>query len=149
MPEENGKLIPVKYTRGKVHAFLGMELDFGKEPGLCIVKQDNHVLDLVECFGTKLKGNSLTPGGADLFQKGPRRFLSVIEKELFYTCVAKALFISKRSRPDIALVVAVLSGRVREPNVDDMRKLRRLVDYIVGTKHLHLVLNAEGGLSVF
>ena len=46
------------------------------------------------------------------------------------------------------LAVVVLSGRVREPNGDDMRKLRRMVDYLQGTKHLHLVLNAEGGLQV-
>ena len=96
-----------------------------------------------------MKGNSPTPGGTDLFRKGPGGLLNGNDKELFHTCVAKALFISKRSRPDIALVVAVLSGRVREPNGDDMRKLRRLVDYIKGTKHLHLVLNAEGGLSIF
>ena len=149
MPDKYGELKPVKCTRGKVHAFLWMELDFWKEPGSCIVKQNNHMLDLVECFGTNLKGNSPTPGGTDLFQKGTDRLLSGIEKELFHTCVAKVLFISKRSRPDIALAVAVLSGRVREPNVDDMRKLRRLVNYLVGTNHLHLVFNAEGGLSVF
>ena len=143
-----GKLKPVKCTRGKVHAFLGMELNFEEKPGSCTVKQDHHVLDLIDCFGQKLKGKSPTPAGSDLFQKGPGRLLSGSEKELFHTSVAKALFISKRSRPDIALAVAVLSGRVREPNVDDWRKLRRLVDYLVGTEHLHLILNAEGGLSV-
>ena len=84
-----------------------------------------------------------------MFLKGPGRLLDENEKEMFHTCVAKALLISKRSRPDIALVVAVLSGRVREPNADDLRKLRRLVDYLEGTKNLYLVLNAEGELSVF
>ena len=88
-----GELKPVKCTRGKVHAFLGMELDFGEQPGSCIVKQDSHVLDLIECFGTTLKGNSPTPGGTNLFQKDPGRLLSGSEKELFHTCVAKALFI--------------------------------------------------------
>ena len=72
-----------------------MELDFEKEPGSCIVRQDNHVLDLIECFGGNLKGNSPTRGGTDLFRKGPGGLLNGNDKELFHTCVAKALFISK------------------------------------------------------
>ena len=144
-----GKLKPVKCTRGKVHTFLGMELDFKTKPGSCLVKQNSHVLDLIESFGENVKGNSPTPGGTDLFRSGSGGLLDNKSKELFHTCVAKALFISKRSRPDIALVVAVLSGRVREPNADDKRKLRRLVDYLKGTKDLCLVLNAEDGLNVF
>ena len=144
-----GELKPVKCTRGNVHVFLGMELDFGNKPGSCTVKQSIHVSDLIESFGTKVKGNSPTPGGNDLFLKGPGRLLCGSEKEMFHTCVAKALFISKRSQPDIALVVAVLSARVREPNADDLRKLRRLVDYLEGTKDLYLVLNAEDEMRVF
>ena len=62
-------------------------------------------------------------------------------KEKFHTIIAKALFVTKRSRPDIGLVVSVLSGRVRMPNKDDWRKMVRLVDYLEGTKELHLRLN--------
>ena len=44
--------------------------------------------------------------------------------------------------------MSVLSGRVRQPNKDDWRKMVRLVDYLQGTKHLHLRLKLENGLSV-
>ena len=54
--------------------------------------------------------------------------------------VAKGIFIAKRSRPDIAPTVAVLSGRVREPNIDDWKKLGRLCGYLKRTLKDHLVL---------
>ena len=125
-----------------------MVLDFGKKPGTCHVMQEGHVLDLIEIFDEKLKGNSPSPASADLFKKGAGGLLNDHQRELFHTCVAKALFIANRASPDIVLAVSVLSGCVRYPTNDDMQKLRRLVDYLVGTKELHLVLSVEGGLDL-
>ena len=48
-----------------------MELDFAKAPRSYHVMQNIHVLDLIESFGGNVKGNWPTPGGPDLFQKGP------------------------------------------------------------------------------
>ena len=36
-------------------------------------------------------------------------------------------------------MILVLSGRAREPNKDDRRKLKRLIDYIKETAHMYLV----------
>ena len=62
---------------------------------------------------------------------------------MFHTLVAKALFVAKRSRPDILPVTSVLSGRVKEPSVDDWAKARRLVKYLNGTKEKHLVIDMQ------
>ena len=40
--------------------------------------------------------------------------------------------------------VSMLTSRVREPNEDDWKKARRLVQYLCNTKHLHLVLRWDG-----
>ncbi len=37
----------------------------------------------------------------------------------FHTIVAKALYITKRARPDISLAIAFLTMRVRSPNIED------------------------------
>ena len=69
--------------------------------------------------------------------------MSKEEKELFNTCMAKGIFIAKRDRPDIALPVSVLSGRVHNPTKDDWKKLKWLVDYLEGTRKIHLVLKIK------
>ena len=131
----------VKCNTGKKHAFLGMTLDFGRTPGAVHVSQDEHVSEMIEAFPESLRGNSPSPAGVDLFDQGAGGLLCKDQKETFHTIVAKGLFITKRSRPDIGLVVSVLSSRVRCPNKDDWRKVRRLCDYLKSTKELHLVLN--------
>ena len=55
----------------------------------------------------------------------------------------KGIFIAKRARPDIALAISVLSGRVRNPTKDNWKKLKRLCDYLEGTIKLHLVLKID------
>jgi hypothetical protein len=56
--------------------------------------------------------------------------------------VAKALYVSKRARPDTSLAIAFLTMRVREPDEDDWRKLHHLIVYLKSTCKLPLVLGA-------
>lgn len=48
----------------------------------------------------------------------------------------------KRARPDTQLTVGFLCGRVKEPDVDDWKKLKRLFQYILATRDLSLTLEA-------
>jgi len=57
--------------------------------------------------------------------------------------VAKALYVSKRARPDTSLAIAFLTTRVREPDEDDWRKLCHLIVYLKSTCKLPLVLGAR------
>ena len=95
----------------------------------------------------ELKHTSLTLASNTLFAKGDGLLLNTGKRELFHRLVMKGLFIVGRSRPDITPTIAVLSGRVREPNKDGWGKLKRLVKYLNGTRRLHLTLHYDG-LSV-
>jgi hypothetical protein len=53
------------------------------------------------------------------------------------------LYVTKRARPDTSLAVAFLSTRVREPDVDDWRKLGHLIQYLKGSQELPLILVAS------
>ena len=64
-----------------------------------------------------------------------------------HTMVAKLLFLSKRARPDLQTAIAFLCTRVKEPDIDDYKKLSRVIKHIRATKELHLTLEAES-LSV-
>ena len=111
--EKYGAIKDVEITRGKKHTFLGMELDFS-EPGVCHVKQNDHIDDIVSSWPEKFKDNDsvLTPASFDIFAKGGGRLLSYERREIFHSVLAKALFICRRSRPDIMPTVSILPGRV-------------------------------------
>ena len=54
------------------------------------------------------------------------------------------LFLSKQARPDIQTGIAFLSTRVRDPNKDDWKKLRKVIQYLFGTlKTVQLHLNVN------
>ena len=65
------------------------------------------------------------------------------KKEDFHTFVAKGLFLCKRARPDIQTTIAFLTTRVQRPDVDDWKKLRRLIMYLKGTEDFVLKLRAD------
>jgi hypothetical protein len=60
-----------------------------------------------------------------------------------HTMVVKALFLCKRTRPDIQPIIAVLCTRVKGPNEADWAKLVRLMKYLNGTIEFKLTLSAD------
>jgi hypothetical protein len=62
----------------------------------------------------------------------------------FHNIVAKSLYLVKRSRPDASVAIAFLTTRVREPDVDDWKKLEHLVEYFRSTVDMPLILGADG-----
>ena len=55
------------------------------------------------------------------------------DKIIFRRLVAKLLFLIKRERPDIQPTIVFLTTRVRNPDEDDWKKLRRLLSYLDAT----------------
>ena len=63
------------------------------------------------------------------------------EKSYFHTVMAKLLYLSKRTRPDLLTCVSVLCGRVLNPTVTDMTLLPRVSKYLSGTVGYGLCFN--------
>jgi hypothetical protein len=61
-----------------------------------------------------------------------------------HTNTAKLLFLCKHARPDIQTAVAFLTTRVKAPDVDDEKKLHRVLKYLRSTVNMPLVLEADG-----
>lgn len=57
--------------------------------------------------------------------------------------VARLLFLCKRARPDLQVAVAFLSTRVKSPDCDDWKKLKRAIQYLRSMRTLLLTLEAE------
>ena len=63
-------------------------------------------------------------------------------KDFHYT-VAQLLFVSTRVRRDIQTAVAFLTTRVKRPDEDDWGKLKRVLKYLKGTRHMRLRLSID------
>ena len=109
MEEEFGKEEPLSQSRGKVHEYLGMTLDFSNSGEVQI-----QILDYVEMVLTdlpkKCKGCAATPAANHLFrvnEKNPM-FLDDTKRELFVKLVMQLLYLSQRARPDLRTAISFL-----------------------------------------
>ena len=67
----------------------------------------------------KKDDNVPTPALNNLFEVGGGGLLNEKSARVFHRCIAKDLFISDRSRPDITPTISVLSSRVKKANGSD------------------------------
>jgi hypothetical protein len=128
---------------GKVHEYLGMEIDYTKK-GKVIFGMIKYVQNMIRDFPQTLKStdNAMMPAGDGLFNEGQGRKLPMERAEAYHTMVAKGLFLCKCARPDIQPTIAVLCTRVKDPNKADWGKLIRMMEYRHGTKKKRLHLSA-------
>ena len=140
--EEDG-IGKLEASRGKIHNYLGMTLDYSTE-GKVKIKMEDYVQSMVDDFSEELGTPAVTPVAEHLFQvRDSSTKLSEGKATEFHNQVARGLFLCKRSRPDIQVAIAFLSTRVREPDEDDWKKLIRLLRYMKGTVGLSLILEAN------
>ncbi len=144
LQENYGEHGEVAIHRGKIHDYLGMEIDFS-EKGKVKIGMTEYVESMLEVFPQKMKSTDtvVTPASDGLFNEGQGKKLNEERADAYHTMVAKALFLCKRARPDIQPTIAVLCTRVKGPNEADWAKLVRLMKYLNGTRELKLTLSAD------
>ena len=134
-------------SRGKVHTYLGMALDYTTRGQVKVTMLD-HIEDLIVAFE-----KAEPKGGGTKTSAAPENLFKIDEdceklapkkKEVFHHLVAKTLYVTKRARPDTCTAVAYLTTRVREPDKDDWTKMVHMMKYIRGTRKLPLILSANG-----
>jgi hypothetical protein len=134
---------PITINRGKVHDYLGMTLDY-TEDGKVSVKMLDYVEGMLEAASVEMRGEAATPAGEHLFVVNEdEEKLNEGDAQDFHHLVAKALFLCKRGRPDIQTAVAFLCTRVKAPDMDDNKKLKRMIQYLRGSRKLVLTLEAD------
>jgi hypothetical protein len=134
-------------SRGKIHTYLGMKIDF-TTTGQVAVTMFDHLDDILSVF------ENIEPnGGGTKSSAAPVNLFTVNEdcakladnKTVeFHNIVAKTLHVTKRARPDTCTPIAFLTTRVRQPDKDDWKKMVHLMRYIKGTRHMPLILSANG-----
>ena len=99
-------------TRGKVHRYLGMTIDYSS-PGKVILSMIDYIGKILDNIPEDMKGESATPAAHHLFDIAEDATkISQADADIFHYFVAQLLYLSKRARPDIQLSVSFLCTRV-------------------------------------
>jgi hypothetical protein len=138
-----GKEQELVATRGDVHEYLGMTIDYSV-PGSVKITMQDFVDNLLDELPEDMEGTRLTPAADFLF--GVRKDAPKLDKrdaEQFHTIVMKLLYLCKRIRPDLGTAVAFLTTRVTSPDEDDRKKLKRCLQYLRSSRDLPLTLTTS------
>ncbi len=144
LEEEFGKEAPLPKTRGKVHDYLGMTLDFSS-PGQAKILMIDYIEKMLEEMPINFDGEAPTAAANHLFEVNEKNPVMLDEETatMFHLNVAKLLFLCKRARPDIQTAIAFLCTRVKGPDNDDYKKLIRVMRYLRGTAKMPLTLEGD------
>ena len=81
-----------------------------------------YIEKISEDFPKGYDGTATTPAASYLFEVNQHcKKLTNKQRDEFHHIVAQLLFLCKQARPDIQTVVAILTTRVKEPDVDDKK----------------------------
>ena len=143
LSERYGKEAPLVVTRGKVHDYLGMTLDFSVKGKVKVIMKD-YIQDMLDDLPSDMDGEAVNPAAEHLFTANENPVpLDEPTSQMFHTNTAKLLFLSKRARPDVQPAVAYLTTRVISPDEDDYKKLSRVMKYLRGSIDRVLTLEAD------
>jgi hypothetical protein len=144
MELEFGKETPINKARGKIHDYLGMELDYSHQ-GMVSINMCEYLKSIIHDLPEEMKGTASTPAANHLFEVNDNpTYLDKERKSMFVHLVMQLLYLSQRAQPDIRTAVAFLCGRLKQPDEDDYKKLTRVMKYLQGTINLPLNLKADG-----
>jgi len=126
----------MEYTTGDEHDFLGMKMKINADKTVTIDMRDQirKVVDLFEEYDHTVDSQTNTPAANYLFTVNPNaKQLDQKYSEVFHSITAKLGYIMKRARPDIETGVSFLMKRVAKSDVDDWKKLRRIIGFLKRT----------------
>ena len=128
-------------TRGDKQDFLGMNIKF-KENKVKI-RMKKHIQKVTDTVMDDITRKAVSLTTRYLFKTSEAAKLTKEKPENFHSVVASLLFISRRCRLDIQTAGALLCTRVAEPDKDDWKRLKRVLQYLRGIINIVLTLGAD------
>jgi len=139
-------------TRGTKHTYLGM--NFEVINGKVVMDMESYLDECISSFEESVASSAATPANKALMViNNNSTKLNDDKRELFHHIVQKMLHIlCKRTRlVDLQVAIGFLCTRVRSPSLQDWLKLRRVLQYVHGTKDLKRVVSIDnfGRIDIF
>jgi len=119
-----------------------MDLDY-TEKGSVKVSMMRYTGKVLKGFHEMVTGSAASPAQDHLFKvrdESDPDYKPLTEDfaQSFHHTTTQLLFMCSRARRDIQTAVAFLTTRVKKPDQDDWGKLKRVLKYLNGTKHMKL-----------
>jgi hypothetical protein len=118
----NGLLV----HHGKVHNYLGMDLNFANE-GIVQISMITYTTKILTNFLEAITTSCATPEANHLFtvcDEATAKFVPETQGQAFHHTVAQLLFLCKRAQQDIQTAVSFLITRLKRPDEDNWGKLK-------------------------
>ena len=147
LSEQYGGMMPITITRGKLHKYLGMTIDYrtsGKVKFNMYQFIDDVLQTVPDIYKKGIGMATAAPENLYEIREDDDEGLVILpskEKEEYHTLTMKLMYLSKRARPDLQTSIAFHSTRVRRPDLDDQKKLARTIRHLEYTKHLPMILS--------
>ncbi len=112
--------------RGKVHNYLGMDLNFANK-GVAQISMITYTTKILTNFPKAITTSFATPAADHLFMardEATAKFLPKTQAQAFHHTVPQLLFLCKQTRWDIQTVVSFLTTCVKHPDEDNWGKLK-------------------------
>jgi hypothetical protein len=120
-------------VRGASHKLLGMQVDFNEDRTVSISTID-YVKEVIDSFPDVIQNKVTSPANRNVFNVDDESpLIDTKRAELFHSLVEKLLWIIKRGRPDIEVVISFLCTRVKGPTEEDWYKFKRVLMYLYGS----------------
>jgi len=133
---------------GEVHDYLGMIMEHDRETRTVKINMKKYIEDTITGITEEepelILRHAATPATDNLFRtRECVEKISLKQAKIYHSVVAKLLFVAKRARPDILLTVLFLATRVKNPDLDNWKKLLRVLGYLQGTAEITFTLTCE------
>jgi hypothetical protein len=139
------KILKDKYKQitehhGNVLEYLGMEMRFQNKSLTLSLK--NMIQKLLDSTGTV---SSVSTPAIQMSEGEEQKSepLKSDEAKFFHSIVATLLYIAKKCRPDILHSTVKLCQKVKNPTINDNKALKRILQYLHGTKNIELNLEID------
>ena len=150
LQNEFGKEAPLTVTRGEVHEYLVMTIDYTVDGKVQIYMYDYIDRMIADAPADLMKGPCSTPAANHLFETNDNaEKLDPATAIIYHHLTAQLLYLAKRTRPDLLTAVSFLCTRVQQPDVDDWKKLGRCLRFARDTRDDRLTLSARGTNRIF
>ena len=108
-----------------------------------LISMKKHIQKTTDTFMDYITRNAASPAPSYLVKTRVDEKLIKENAENFHSVVASLVFISRRCRLNIQTSVAFLCRRVAEPDEDDCKKLKPVLQYLRGKTDPDITLGAD------
>ena len=138
-----GHFGPMTQSHGKKLNYLGMDIEF-QDDGTVKLLMKEYLQEALDLFPDDTSKCVTSPAAVHLFDINPScQRLPEEQRKLLHSITAKLLYVGKRARPDILVPISFLTSRVTTADLDDWKKLKRLLCYLLCTIDLPLILGID------